>query len=108
MWQFLKIATTGFFCNGIEQCVGGYCQPGTAPGCSDNTECTVDTCDAVSFDSCSNTPNDSLCNSGHCHQNNGCTCYGGEQQTAPDEALRSNLHGPNRPVNSCSNPKAII
>ncbi len=64
----------GLFCNGVEPCSNGACQPGTAPcsapqvccealelcgdccndaDCNDGNECTNDTCNAGS---CSNTP----------------------------------------------------
>jgi cysteine-rich repeat protein len=32
-------------CNGAEQCVAGYCSPGTAPDCDDQDPCTDDVCD---------------------------------------------------------------
>jgi len=40
------------YCNGIETCTAGICQPGPAP-CNDNIECTIDTCSEAT-DSCVN------------------------------------------------------
>src|SRR3989338_8617047 len=40
------------YCNGIETCTAGICQPGPAP-CNDNIECTIDTCSEAA-DSCVN------------------------------------------------------
>jgi len=34
----------GLWCNGIETCVGGECQAGTPPDCSDAFSCTIDWC----------------------------------------------------------------
>ncbi|UCF66121.1 MAG: exo-alpha-sialidase [Acidobacteriota bacterium] len=43
----------GVFCNGIEACLEGSCQSGTAPDCADGDACTVDSCDPV-LDACTN------------------------------------------------------
>ena len=53
----------GVFCNGVEACVGGACQAGTAPECDDAVECTDDTCDN-STDACMNVPNHNACDDG--------------------------------------------
>ncbi len=37
----------GRFCNGVEFCVAGLCQPGTPPSCDDGNPCTTDACDDV-------------------------------------------------------------
>ena len=49
----------GLFCNGAETFDGTTCQPGADP-CDDGVACTVDSCDEV-FDTCTNTPDDTLC-----------------------------------------------
>jgi len=33
------------FCNGVERCQAGVCQPGEPPQCSDEIDCTRDSCD---------------------------------------------------------------
>jgi hypothetical protein len=48
------------FCNGVEKCVAGLCQPGTAQTCDDGIQCTVDTCSA-SQNQCINRPEPLLC-----------------------------------------------
>ncbi|UCG34061.1 MAG: hypothetical protein JSU68_05380, partial [Phycisphaerales bacterium] len=53
----------GLWCNGMETCVAGTCQPGTPPDCSDGLECTVDSCDEEN-DLCVNTPDDTVCDDG--------------------------------------------
>jgi hypothetical protein len=35
----------GLFCNGVETCVSGACEPGTAIACDDHIACTDDACD---------------------------------------------------------------
>ena len=37
----------GNACNGVETCVAGVCQPGTAPNCNDGNACTTDACNAA-------------------------------------------------------------
>ncbi len=53
----------GKTCNGVEICVAGVCQPGTAADCDDGIACTLDRCDSIS-DSCEHTPRDSVCDNG--------------------------------------------
>lgn len=67
----------GLFCNGVAQCVGGVCVPGS-PCPSDGIDCTDDSCDEVN-DVCVYTPNDAHCNDGLfcngdeiCHPMTGC------------------------------------
>ena len=48
------------FCNGVETCVAGACQPGTPVDCDDLVGCTVDSCNETT-DQCDNVPNDALC-----------------------------------------------
>ena len=66
------------FCDGAETCVATVCQPGTAPNCSDGVACTTDTC-VESNDTCSHTPDDSVCSdedfctqAGICDLEDGC------------------------------------
>jgi len=53
----------GLWCNGAETCVGGTCQAGTAPNCSDGVGCTDDSCNE-STDSCDHVANDANCDNG--------------------------------------------
>ncbi len=53
----------GAYCNGFETCIGGECQPGTAPDCDDGVACTIDACDEQDG-MCVNTPTDSFCDNG--------------------------------------------
>lgn len=70
----------GQYCDGIETCVNGACQPGTPP-CNDHIDCTSDQCNEAS-DSCAYTPNDSLCNdSNECTQDQ-CGSLSGCEYTA--------------------------
>jgi hypothetical protein len=49
------------FCNGEETCDGaGECLAGTEVDCSDDVNCTIDSCDEIN-DECVNTPNDNNC-----------------------------------------------
>ena len=41
----------------------GDCQAGTPPNCDDGVACTIDDCDEVN-DTCTNTPDDSVCDDG--------------------------------------------
>jgi len=61
----------GLFCNGIETCVGGLCQPGTAVDCSDGIVCTADTCDEAN-DVCLHAPVDAVCEDGNVCTTNTC------------------------------------
>lgn len=57
-----NICSDGAFCNGLELCVVGVCLAGSDP-CEDGVACTVDVCDEIN-DSCTNSPNDNLCDNG--------------------------------------------
>jgi len=68
----------GQFCNGAETCVGGSCQPGTAPNCNDGVACTTDSCNEAT-DTCDHTANNAACGDGlfcngveTCHVTLGC------------------------------------
>jgi len=37
------------YCNGNETCVNNTCQPGVPPSCTDNNNCTIDTCVDTKF-----------------------------------------------------------
>jgi hypothetical protein len=51
----------GLWCDGAEVCdPDNGCQPGVAPDCDDNVDCTDDSCDEVN-DTCVNTPNNANC-----------------------------------------------
>src|SRR5262245_52581106 len=52
-------------CNGIETCVAGVCQPGTAPNCNDGTPCTTDSCDPVTGCQHAPVPNNTSCSDGN-------------------------------------------
>jgi len=53
----------GLYCNGVETCNAGTCQPGTPIACDDGVSCTVDTCDEAT-DSCTSSADDGLCSNG--------------------------------------------
>ncbi|MFQ5422479.1 MAG: dockerin type I domain-containing protein [Phycisphaerae bacterium] len=53
----------GLICNGIETCVGGVCQPGTPPDCSDGVPCTIDLCNEATG-LCDHVPDDAACDNG--------------------------------------------
>ncbi len=53
----------GVFCNGVEVCLAGFCQPGPAVVCDDAIACTNDVCDIVT-DACQHTPANALCDNG--------------------------------------------
>jgi hypothetical protein len=67
------------YCNGVEDCVAGFCQAGTPVECADDgVACTVDVCDENS-DACINVADDGLCDDGEfcnggesCHPLDGC------------------------------------
>ena len=61
----------GLACNGVERCVGGRCEPGTAMVCDDGIACTTNGC--VEPGSCNFAPDDSLCAAGQtCSAATGC------------------------------------
>lgn len=92
----------GRLCNGVEECVGGTCRPGTPFMCDDGVGCTLDSCDdrvGCVFD-----PNDGICGPGaRCDAFVGCIPGGGgcrfdeecndgdvcngEERCAPDSGL---------------------
>jgi hypothetical protein len=49
----------GFYCNGVESCVGQVCMPGTPPDCDDGNVCTNDSCNDAG--SCNHEPNTNFC-----------------------------------------------
>jgi len=53
----------GFFCNGPEQCLNGFCSPSAGPSCNDGIACTSDSCDEAA-DSCAHAPIDASCQDG--------------------------------------------
>jgi len=54
----------GKFCNGAETCdPASGCLPGTAPNCSDNIDCTIDSCNEET-DECEHSPDDDFCDDG--------------------------------------------
>lgn len=62
----------GVFCNGIEQCKSGECQPGDVVDCDDGIDCTEDVC---SGGGCNHLPDPSVCTAGpdpSCDPTNGC------------------------------------
>ena len=76
----------GKFCNGAETCdPASGCLPGTAPNCSDNIDCTIDSCNEET-DKCEHSADDSKCDDGlwcngaeTCDPTKGC-----QPGTAPD------------------------
>lgn len=69
------------FCNGVETCQGGQCQPGAAPDCADAVACTVDTCDEAAG-ACSHAPNHGACGDGNSCTTDSCDAQAG-CQSAP-------------------------
>ncbi len=53
----------GAFCDGLERCVGGECQPGVVPDCDDGLDCTRDSCDEAARQ-CAHFADDALCSDG--------------------------------------------
>ncbi len=47
------------YCNGVETCVDGWCQPGISP-CDDGVACTLDAC-VEFYDQCTHVPDHSAC-----------------------------------------------
>jgi predicted outer membrane repeat protein len=71
------------FCNGLETCVDGACQVGTAPNCDDGVACTVDACDATA-DICTHEPDDADCDNGlYCDGFESCDVLDGCQPGTP-------------------------
>lgn len=50
-------------CNGVEQCVSGFCNPGTAVDCGDGVDCTLDSC-APLTGLCAHETEDAICDDG--------------------------------------------
>jgi hypothetical protein len=73
----------GLYCNGVEHCVSGSCQPGTAVVCNDDVSCTTDSCNEAT-DACTFTPTDALCSDGQaCNGAEVCNATSGCQAGAP-------------------------
>ena len=53
----------GNYCDGVEQCVNGFCVAGTPPVINDGISCTVDSCNEVT-DTIVHAPNNALCSNG--------------------------------------------
>lgn len=64
----------GLVCDGQERCVGGKCQAGSPPDCSDGIDCTQDLCEEPS--GCVHLPNDSACDDGVACTHDECTARG--------------------------------
>jgi cysteine-rich repeat protein len=59
-----SVCDDGLFCNGQEECDGaGLCENLGVDPCDDGVGCTQDACDEAS-DTCSNTPDDAVCDNG--------------------------------------------
>jgi len=76
-------------CNGIETCVTGSCQAGTAPNCDDGNVCTNDSCLAAS--GCVHVNNTAACSDGNaCTTADTCAggaCVGGPPPSCDDGNL---------------------
>ncbi|MGD2110002.1 MAG: dockerin type I domain-containing protein [Phycisphaerae bacterium] len=75
------------FCNGVEHCVSGVCEPGTPPSCDDGVACTLDSCDVVT-DACRFDPQDTVCDDGaYCNGVEACDvdlgCVAGDEPCGP-------------------------
>ena len=55
--------SNGIYCDGIEVCVDGICQPGVQPDCDDHIACTRDSC-SEELNACTHDYDDSLCDDG--------------------------------------------
>jgi hypothetical protein len=73
-------------CNGLETCVTGSCQAGTAPNCDDGNVCTTDSCAPAS--GCAHANNALSCTDGNaCTTNDTCAggvCVGGAPPNCDD------------------------
>ena len=56
--------SNGLYCDGIERCTNGRCEPGVVPACDDGVPCTVDSCSG-STDRCQHTPSSAPCDDGN-------------------------------------------
>lgn len=79
------------FCNGLESCVAGSCQPGTPQPCNDGVACTIDSCNEE-VDACDHVPNHSACDDGtFCNGVEICSAtFGCEVGTDPCPGLTCN------------------
>jgi hypothetical protein len=79
-------------CNGLETCVTGTCQPGTALNCDDANVCTNDSC--VPATGCAHANNTSACNDGNaCTTSDTCAggvCVGGAAPNCDDGNVCTN------------------
>ncbi len=67
----------GFYCDGIEECVGGRCQAGIGPDCDDGIACTRDSCRETD-QACVHEPDDSRCDNGvYCDGQETCDALAG-------------------------------
>lgn len=63
----------GLECNGVERCVAGRCEAGTAIACDDGVPCTRDLCDEARGAVCTFSPDDAMCGGGmSCDPVRGC------------------------------------
>lgn len=79
----------GLFCTGVETCVGGICQGGTAVNCDDGVDCTVDSCDETA-NACKHVATNSLCDDKNvCNGTETCNattgCQFGTTLNCPDD-----------------------
>ncbi|MGD2110168.1 MAG: trypsin-like peptidase domain-containing protein, partial [Phycisphaerae bacterium] len=96
----------GLYCNGVEDCVGGNCVPGTAVDCSDGVGCTDDTCNEAT-DSCDHVANDANCADGqYCNGDETChatlDCQAGTAVDCAD-SVDCTIDSCNEGTDSCDN-----
>jgi hypothetical protein len=77
-------------CNGVERCLDGECQPGTAVVCDDAVECTADTC-TPSTGECVALPDHERCERGElCDPTLGCRGRACDDSTDCDDGYSCN------------------
>ncbi len=96
----------GLYCNGVETCVAGSCQPGSAPDCDDGIACTVDSCNETT-DSCDYVADDAACDDGlFCNGAETCSpavgCVAGTSVNC-DDGISCTDDSCNETTDSCDN-----
>jgi hypothetical protein len=95
----------GLFCTVNDACIAGVCD-GETRDCSDGISCTEDFCNEMT-DSCSNLPDDNLCNDGlWCNGEEYCDAVLDCQSTAPvdcDDGISCTIDSCNEETDSCTN-----
>ncbi len=96
----------GVFCNGVETCVTGACQSGSAVSCDDGVACTDDSCNEAT-DNCDNVADDANCDDGlYCNGAESCDpaldCLAGSAINC-DDGVACTDDSCNETTDSCDN-----